>query len=558
MVKRIFILALVIFIQVIGYSQTNTLFDEIQLMDQYRIKQLIGNTKDSLLVRDYSFMIRSASAFQNLQNIAPLNKKRIYISSFLFSDNRVNNSFLPISTNDGNLAPSKGLQERVSIGFNVRWRALDINIQPEYVRGENLPQEVFKGNTLDNNWWTRYFYHIENNIDDYRRFGTKPINQLFLGQTRIGLSYDQFAVGVSNENIWWGPGRRNSLVFTNNAPGFEHAYLQTNKPIKTPIGNFEFKAILGQLENVDDVHPDDSIMRTIWAGAIEPKIMSKRNIQAITINWNPKWMSNLYIGYAYSSQNYKEDSLFYTGKLDKKNNKMELGAIMLRYVMPKDNAEFYAEIGQPNQSPWPQNFFTDSVKTGFVIGARKLFLNSKKTSFFDLTVEVAQLQLMDPRQVFPAGSPFGVPKYTSWYISPSIRQGYTNKGQILGASVGSGGNSQFVSLSWNKGYNRIGLFFERLVHNSDFYHYAYITGLLGYSRADAYWVDLNGGVELQFMPYKHILVGGSLTNTNAMNYRWTKNVNDISVDKFAEPGIDSDKYNVQINFSIKFLFNGTR
>ena len=94
------------------------------------------------------------------------------------------------------------------------------------------------------------------------------------------------------------------------------------------------------------------------------------------------------------------------------------------------------------------------------------------------------------------------------------------------------------------------------MHNSDFYHYAYLTGLLGYSRADAYWVDLNGGAEIQFSPIKNIIISSSFMNTNSLNYRWLKNVSDLSVDKFAEPGIDSDKFNFQFNLAIKYFFNG--
>jgi hypothetical protein len=43
-----------------------------------------------------------------------------------------------------------------------------------------------------------------------------------------------------------------------------------------------------------------------------------------------------------------------------------------------------------------------------------------------------------------------------------------------------------------------------------------------------------------------------------MNYRWLKNVADISIDKFATPGIDSDKFNFQFNIAIKYIFNGAR
>jgi hypothetical protein len=327
-------------------------------------------------------MIRSAFTFQNLFYTSSHKEKGFKIKSFMFSENRLNNSNLPISVNDGNLIPAKGLQERASIGIQLQWRALDINIQPEYLRAENQRQEVFNGNRLDNTWWVRYFYYVQNNIDDYRQLGREPVNEFNFGQSRIGLKYNEFAVGISNENLWFGPGRKNSLVMTNNAAGFGHAYLQTNQPLQTKIGQFEAKLVLGILAGTPFTHPDDSIMRTIWDGAITPKIKNDRNIQALTINWNPKWMPNFYIGYAFSSQQYKSDSALIENKLPAQQNNMSFGSVMFRYALPKDHVEFYGEIGQPNQAAWPRNFFSDSIKTGFVFGARKLFMNKNQSSFF--------------------------------------------------------------------------------------------------------------------------------------------------------------------------------
>ena len=40
-----------------------------------------------------------------------------------------------------------------------------------------------------------------------------------------------------------------------------------------------------------------------------------------------------------------------------------------------------------------------------------------------------------------------------------------------------------------------------------------------------------------------------------MNYRWTKIGNE---DAYALPGINSDKFNLQTNFSIKYIFNAKR
>ena len=63
MVKKIFTFFIcLISLQAVGQ---NTYLDEIQLMDYFRNRQLIGNSRDSLLVKQQSFMIRSTFTFQN-------------------------------------------------------------------------------------------------------------------------------------------------------------------------------------------------------------------------------------------------------------------------------------------------------------------------------------------------------------------------------------------------------------------------------------------------------------------------------------------------------------
>ena len=530
-------------------SSQNALLDEIKLMDNQRNIQLLGNVSDSNLIKRYSFMNRSTSAFQFLEGANYFNSKKLFIKSFQFSDTRQNNDHLPIGFNDGSMYPAVGQQERVSVGMNIRWRALDINIQPEWVSVQNLQQYVDKGNQTDGNWWPRYYLIAANNIDDFRRFGKEAINEYSLGQSIIGLSYPNFAFGISNENLWWGPSKLNSLLFTNNAPGFKHAYFQTQKPLKTAVGSFEFKAISGILDSTKFENPDDSIMRTIWRGGIYPKSNSRRNINAFIINWQPKWIDNLYLGYAYSKIMYLDSNTVSNG-----SEKMGIGVLMARFVMPKDHSEFYVELGTPNQLPWPTSFFTDSAKTGFTVGARKIFPNLKRSSFLEFTVELTQLQLMDPRKVFMPNAPFDGPQYNSWYTSTQIRQGYTSNAQLLGSSIGPGSNTQSMSLSWNKGYNKIGLHIQRLVHNNDFYNYAYLS-TVGYGKANAYWVDLMSGLEAQIHPQKNLIIAASILNTQTMNWRWVRIEDDKA--RWSEPTSKTpDKYNVQLNVSIKVLLNG--
>ncbi|MCX6331865.1 MAG: hypothetical protein NTZ82_04435 [Bacteroidetes bacterium] len=560
MVKKILFGIFLTLITIASYAQS-ALLDDIKLMNAERNKQLLhkyvneNDEDDSSYL--HSFMIRSTQAYQSLSNTSLFKYKNFSIKSFQLTYNSQNNNFLPYGSNDGNMYPARGKQERFSAGANIRWGILDINIQPEWVRLENIEQELFKGNENDRNWWTRYYKIVANNIDDFRQFGKLPINSVSLGQSRIGLSTKKWSIGISNENIWWGPGQRNSIIYTNNAPGFIHAYLQTNKPIITGIGNFEFKMISGKIDSLNWINPDQRMMCAIWPGAIIPKINEQRVMHAFTINYSPKWFPNLYLGYAYSTQHYSRDTdqLIEPFTMAKTNNdKYSIGTMMMRLKLPKEHAEIYAELGQPRSMGLPWDFFKDSAINGFVFGIKKLFISPNNKSYFEFNFEATQLQLMDAKEIFVGGDPFGTPKNNSFYTSPIIRQGYTNEAQLLGASIGPGSASQTISVSWNKGLNKIGLIVERVNHNTDFYHVAYLSAL-GNSMADAYYVDLTTGVEAQWNPQKNILIGASYINSKALNYRWVKRIVD---DKyvFGDPGVGSDKSNTQITLSLKFLFNG--
>ncbi|WP_216072810.1 capsule assembly Wzi family protein, partial [Acinetobacter baumannii] len=59
------------------------------------------------------------------------------------------------------------------------------------------------------------------------------------GQSSIRLSTGPVSLGISTENLWWGPGCFNALLMSNNAPGFLHLTFNTTRPVKTPIGSFE-------------------------------------------------------------------------------------------------------------------------------------------------------------------------------------------------------------------------------------------------------------------------------------------------------------------------------
>ena len=559
MVVKFFIQFIFLFFCYSVSMAQNSFFDDIHLMDYQRTRKLLNDSNGAIT---NSFLIRSTSSFQFLQSKLKGTTKDI-VQTINLNFDQQNNSDLPISFNDGNMYPAKGWQERYSYGVNLKLLIFDINYQPERLTVQNLTQEYYAGNTNDGNFMFKYFGMVANQIDNFRQFGYDRIEETTLGQSRAGIKFKHIAAGISNENIWWGPGKRNSLVFTNNAAGFQHYYLKTVEPIRTYLGSFELAGVIGKLDTTMYTEIDQELLNICRPCKVF-KNLDEREIDGITINYQPKWIPNFYIGYAYSRQFYRHatNSLGDTVNFFSKDlPKQEIGSMFFRFAMPEDHAEFYGEMGMPDETPWPWKFFKKNVRPGYVFGATKLVPLNFLNSYFNLNVEFTQLQIMDPRKYFYIGYANVGGQPTSWYQSTIVKQGYSNNGQLMGASIGPGSNNQSISLSWNKGYNKIGVFFERTSYNNDFYAVAYInpyfgtqisTGEILYGYYNRYWVDITQRMEIQLMPIKNLLLSASFTNTHALNYRWIR-IEDGSA--YDAPSSLSDKYNNQFQMSIKYLLH---
>ena len=108
------------------------------------------------------------------------------------------------------------------------------------------------------------------------RFGEKSISKTLIGQSSIRLNFKGLSLGVSNENIWWGPSIRNSIMMSNHARGFKHITFNTTKPLKTKIGNFEWQVISGRLESSGYL-PAGSDMQHAGTNIYVPKINQREN-----------------------------------------------------------------------------------------------------------------------------------------------------------------------------------------------------------------------------------------------------------------------------------------
>jgi hypothetical protein len=491
------------------------------ITDYHRRQELITGTPSptSLLQQNY------LQQFQQLDSLLPF-PDSVLLFKAKFSGKNSSFQLLPFSLtvgynthhpfgwNDGSMIPAKGLQTLVSGG--ILWKAgkFSLQLMPQLVYASNPHFETFPTEHFDGYWAT--YYRLLNNIDMPERFNTVTYKKILPGQSAIRYQLGAISVGISTENYWWGPGRYNALVLSNNAQGFLHFTANTTRPIHTRIGDFEGQIIAGQLQS-SGIFPADTNRYFNGVRLYKPKQEANRYMTGLTINWQPKWVKGLYLGVAQASYQYASDVSGIADMLplagivvsatQKAGKKAALGSVFARYVLPKDHAEFYLEYGRNDRVPTPINLIADvNYPRAFVGGFRKLFPLKKKDTWLELATEFTQMGLPTPELVLEGNS---------FYTHPYVRQGYTHNGQVLGAGIGPGSNSQTIDVSWVKGFNKVGLRIERLARNMDF-NYAAFIGTRDYTR---HWIDISTELHADWQ-YQNILFSARTTLTRSLNYQW--------------------------------------
>lgn len=501
------------------------------LEDYYRRQQLLGKIDSSL-----SFSIR------------PLNNRALLLNNIYNPDSatRKDNSFLrsgvedldiqllplawihqlntkyPYGYNDGGMIPARGYQTQFSAGIAARYKGLEIQLRPEFVYAENRDYPRFNSDQLFH--WQGW-YALHNNIDMPELFGEGSYRKVYLGQSFIRYHYKALSLGISNENLWWGPGMYNSLLMSNTAPGFLHITLNTNKPIRTGIGSFEGQLIGGRLES-SGFTPTPLGNPTHFDYLYEEKPTGWRYLSGFIMTYQPKWIPGLSLGHARSFTMYRYDMgsrlsayipFFGSGSwtdpndrsvnlnAEQRNKRDGYKSFFFRWVLPEGQAEFYGEYGR-NDPAWDSRDLKVELEhsRAYTLGLRKLFsLPGYQQDQLQFNLELTQLANSRTNTIRDA---------PQWYVSDIVRHGYTHRGQVIGAGAGPGASVQTLNFSWLRGMKQIGLQFQRYERNADYYF-----SFIGDIRKN--WVDLSLAAYSEWN-YKNFLFNAKLQYINGLNYEY--------------------------------------
>jgi len=461
----------------------------------------------------------------------------------------------PYSRNNGSMIPSRGYQQLVSFGFFAELGPLSIQFKPEAIYAQNRNFEGFPNSHYSAVWRKRY--QNWNQMDLPERFGEKAYKKSLFGQSSIRLNYQGLSLGLSSENIWWGPSVRNSIMMSNQAQGFNHIAFNTTRPIKTFIGNFEWQLVTGRLEASGFLPPEPG-GTLAGTNLYFPKKDDWRFYQGLSVTYSPKWVKGLSLGFVRWVQTYGEfaiknsdyfpvfDGLFrkndkyglYDGSLEGERD--QAAGVFARWMWQDAKAEIYADYHMNDSKYSLRDLILDLEHArAYTLGIRKVFQKNPTSKTYELLWERTRMQASSSRRLRNAGS---------WYEHGSVRHGYTNNGEVMGAGIGPGSNSQYFELSMIDKLDRYSIAFEVIEQDNDFLIDAFDTGN-SYGDFRRYWKDLNVHFSVQ-KKVKNFWGRINIMYSRSLNYQW-------ELEDYTDPyyAVGTDVNNLHINLNLSYHFN---
>jgi hypothetical protein len=477
----------------VGYTNFDDNIRDLQLLGKLEAQQ-------SLTIRPYIFTPKFgydsllAMIDPELENNGHLvEKKHSDIQLLPINFLQKYNSHHPYGWNDGPLSFSKGYQFVGSGGVYMRWRNIHLTLRPEFFKTASDPYETSVS------WGQR----------------TSALSKLTLGQSSLRMDLGPLSIGVSTQNLWLGPGIYSSLLMSNNAPGFNHFSVQTNRPIITPLGSFQLNVIGGTLAYNKGQSFENANLK-IYGNTSHTNYLS-----LLSISYSPLFFKNFYFtaNRAFTLpteekpsselKNYYLIALKPLYRNEYQDNALPIDQVLsgsVKYVFPKENAEVYFEYGWNDGKSNARDLILDMSHSAASIYGLKKIIYLNNNTYLNFEAEATQMSQRPSSLQRNAGN---------WYVHQN--GGYINENQILGAGSGWGNDVQTFAISLNKGWNKYGIKFQHIAHNP-----MGVTNILANDGGAPYWDDYAYGIQLK-QKYNRFLFNLNMEWVNSKNYLWQNN-----------------------------------
>lgn len=406
---------------------------------------LHGYNKDSLKWNPWNLDFSYASK-KSYFKILPASIKTSY------------NSKYPRGYNDGAVWQGVGLNSSLQAGISGKQGILVYTFAPVVYFAQNKGYQL----SPDRNLNFPYRYAYNGNIDYVQRFGEDPLLNFDWGQTDIRLVLNGFTLGVSTQNMVWGPAQVTPIIMGNQSAGIPHVDLGTYKPVETKIGSIEMKVYWGVLEESEYFDDDQDNNNRYWTGA--------------SVAYSPSFINGLYLGvnrafYKRGSE-FKGKDLFvsvwtFKSPDDEDTNPStgndefdQMGSLMIRWSFDEVGFESYFELAKNDFGGGFTGLEPEHARA-YTLGFIKL-IDISDDKLIKLTYEHTSLD---------RAKTASYRNHNEWFTHSYVKQGYTHRGQIISGGIGPSSNTDHFGFQYYSPAGRFSATAQRIRFDDDYFYY---------------------------------------------------------------------------------------
>lgn len=379
---------------------------------------------------------------------------------------------LPYSLNDGALWAGRGASLQLTGGWEAALGRVRVVLAPELLWIGNAHFRLADTGTVKapsipdgRSPYSSPWHGPPNSIDQPLRFGDDRIVRLDPGQSSITVALGAVDAGFATENEWWGPGIRNALLLSNNAGGFPHLFLRSARPLATPVGAVEFRYLLGGLAEsafFDTVSTNDLRSYSAAAVTLQPRGVAGLTVGAARAVYAVADGAAGVAAHALDVLGHVSEPDYAAATDSVLGGRDQIVSLFSRWMLPAAGLEIHAELAR---TAFPRSLrdllVSPSHSRGHTFGLQWASDELLRDGTVRIQAEYTNVE-QDPSRFYrPVGS---------FYTSARVPQGYTHRGQVLGAAIGPGASSQWLALDYFAREWSAGVTLARIRWNNDAHH----------------------------------------------------------------------------------------
>jgi len=373
------------------------------------------------------------------------------------------NTGYPRGYNDGAVWKGKGLTSELHGGVQYNKGVLSMTFHPVVYFSQNLSFNLAPQNFKN---LSPYAYQVNNDIDWVQRYGNSSFAKFYPGQSEIKVTLGKFVASLSTQNFTLGPSIFNPIIMSNQGPGFPHLRIgvtPTTVHIKDfNLFKFEANVFYGLL--FESKYYDQN------------KSNNKRFIDGLALSISPSFFPNLTVGFHRFM--YKDTQYFRSRDFFSPIKIIDNGVVNGDTLSPNDTFDQLAslsvswnfpQIGFRAFGEFAKNDFTGNWFRWTLLEPEHARAYSLGFEKFSQLTEKISLSMTYEHTNLTLNSTYLWRAVQSYYVHDINLQGYTNIGQLLGAGIGPGSNTDRLNFLLSIKNYRFGLFGQRIQFNEDHY-----------------------------------------------------------------------------------------